>query len=227
MQKCKNPSPFSVNVSTGYEFVEYVSKEGDEEFYYLTLQSILDSIPTDKSVLFIGRYTIDVDVLRTRFDCEMVADKIIVNYGSRKIPFMTAHQSKGLESDYVILLKCNSGSYGFPSTITDDPILSFVLSEDDSFAFGEERRVFYVALTRAKIKTFILYDIDHPSCFVEELKTEIRRREQSTDVRLCPKCKEGELVRIKSGVAKSGSRYSSYVCSNQDYGCDYFHTDFY
>lgn len=227
LQKVKFPKPFSKDVATGYEFVEYVCEDGKEgKFYYLTLKTIIDSIPADKSVLFVGRYTMDVEILRSYFECDIVGDKVVVNYGSRKIPFMTAHQSKGLEADYVILLRCNSGNYGFPTMITDDPILSFVLSEDDKFAFGEERRVFYVAMTRAKIKTFVLYDAEHPSCFVDELMVDLQRHTDS-GANLCPKCKCGEKKKIKSGVAKSGFRYSSYVCSNQGFGCDYFYTEFY
>ncbi len=226
-QKDKSPRPFSAEIATGYEFVEYVGENGKEgEFYFMTLQSIIDSIPSDKSVLFVGRYTMDVELLRSRFDCSVVGDKVSIKYGTRTIPFMTVHQAKGLEADYVILLRCNSGNYGFPTMITDDAILSFVLSEDDQFAFGEERRLFYVALTRAKTKTFVLYDSDHPSSFVVELLEECKCNGDSGAL-MCPKCKLGTLEKIKSGVAKSGFRYTSYVCSNKDFGCDYFHTDFY
>ncbi len=226
-QKRKTPSSYNELVATSYEFVGYVGENGKEgESYFDTLKRVLNKIPADKSALLVGRYTMDVENLRSHFRCEMVGDRVEVVYGERRIPFMTAHQSKGLEADYVVLLKCNSGSYGFPSTITDDPILSFVLSEDDSFAFGEERRVFYVALTRAKCKTYILYDVERPSCFVEELINAVVEKHSSED-KICPKCKNGTLVRIKSGLAKSGFMYSSYVCSNQNFGCDYFYTDFY
>lgn len=226
-QKRKNPRSYDIKVATNYEFVGYVSENGIEsKFYFDTLQRVLDRIPPDKSVLLVGRYTMDAECLKLHFKCEMVGDRFEVIYGNRRIQFMTAHQSKGLEADYVVVLKCNSGSYGFPSTITDDPILSFVLSEDDSFTYGEERRVFYVALTRAKCKTYILYDVERPSCFVEELMNIVAENNNSED-KICPKCKKGSLVRIKSGLAKSGFMYSSYVCSNQNFGCDYFYTDFY
>lgn len=88
--------------------------------------------------------------------------------GGRKIEFLTVHKSKGLEADYVILLQCNKDTYGFPSRVSDDPSLQYVLTASDRFPYGEERRLFYVAITRAKIKTWVLYDTRFPSVFVNE-----------------------------------------------------------
>lgn len=85
--------------------------------------------------------------------------------GDRKIEFLTVHKSKGLEADYVILLQCNKDTYGFPSLVSDDPSLQYVLTASDRFPYGEERRLFYVAITRAKIKTWVLYDTRFPSSF--------------------------------------------------------------
>lgn len=88
--------------------------------------------------------------------------------GGRKIEFLTVHKSKGLEADYVIMLQCNKDTYGFPSQISDDPVLNYVLTKSDQYPYGEERRLFYVAITRAKIMTMVLYDQRFPSVFVEE-----------------------------------------------------------
>ena len=78
------------------------------------------------------------------------------------------HKSKGLEAAYVILLQCNKDTYGFPSLVSDDPSLQYVLTASDCFPYGEERRLFYVAITRAKIKTWVFYDARFPSVFVDE-----------------------------------------------------------
>ncbi len=86
----------------------------------------------------------------------------------RKLEFLTVHKSKGLEADYVILLQCNKDTYGFPSMVSDDPSLNYVLTKSDQYPYGEERRLFYVAITRAKLKTIILYDLKFPSLFVDE-----------------------------------------------------------
>ena len=88
--------------------------------------------------------------------------------GDRKIEFLTVHKSKGLEADYVIILQCNKDTYGFPSLVSDDPVLNYVLTKSDQYPYGEERRLFYVAITRAKVKTYILYDRRFPSVFVDE-----------------------------------------------------------
>ena len=52
--------------------------------------------------------------------------------------------------------------------VSDDPVLNYVLTKSDQYPYGEERRLFYVAITRAKIKTYILYDRRFPSVFVDE-----------------------------------------------------------
>ncbi len=82
---------------------------------------------------------------------------------------MTAHASKGLEADYVIIDGVARGKHGFPSEIADDPVLSLVLPDSDQFEFAEERRLFYVALTRAKKRVYIISDAAKQSEFVREI----------------------------------------------------------
>ena len=82
-------------------------------------------------------------------------DNVSLTIGGRKIKFMTIHGSKGLEADYVFILNCNSGLYGFPSLVSDDPVLDYVLSDPEHYEYAEERRVFYVGITRAKVHTVV------------------------------------------------------------------------
>ena len=145
------------------------------------------------------------------------------------MPFMTVHQSKGLEADYVILLNCNGGTLGFPSNIADSPILEYVLSEPDKFEYSEERRIFYVGITRAKKHTWVLYDMNNPSPFVREfVQTQEQKEEKETipESERCPKCCCGRRIEIKKGIAVNGNPYSVYACSNRKYGCDYHETVF-
>jgi len=118
--------------------------------------------PAEKpaTVLLLGRYRFvepDLQDLRRRFP-------------RLKISFKTIHASKGLEADHVILLNADSGRTGFPSEIVDDPLLSLVSPEEEAFQNAEERRVMYVAMTRARHTLTILASNARPSTFVTELK---------------------------------------------------------
>lgn len=85
------------------------------------------------------------------------------------IEFMSVHASKGKEADYVIALGMNNGKYGFPSLKETDPILEFLLPEKETFSYAEERRLFYVALTRARHRVYLVYHPAEPSPFISEL----------------------------------------------------------
>ncbi|RZM17820.1 MAG: hypothetical protein EOO88_42330, partial [Pedobacter sp.] len=124
-----------------------------------------------------------------------------------KLSYFTAHSVKGLTCDYVILMDVDSGQFGFPSEVADDPILNYLLHEGDSYENAEERRVFYVALTRARHKVFILFDKLAPSKFLSELmdENEIGKLDKG---RKCPEC-GGEMVlrHIKSRNFMGCSNY--------------------
>ena len=189
------------------------------------VKAIIDGLPTDKSVYLLGRYSFDVNVLRNSvFEVKDTSGKVVVTYGKRNMTFMTVHQSKGLESDYVILLNCNSGALGFPADIADNPILKYVLSEPDGYKYGEERRVFYVGITRAKIQTFVLYDAKIPSPFVSEFVDGIdieRKEDEIPESELCPKCHCGRIENVYKGIAVNGNPYYVLGCSNHRLGCNY------
>ena len=81
---------------------------------------------------------------------------------------MTIHKSKGLEADAVAVLDLKSARYGFPSEVENDSLINLILPANDGFVHAEERRVFYVAATRAKSKTLIVADPSSPSDFIKE-----------------------------------------------------------
>ena len=75
------------------------------------------------------------------------------------ISFRTVHSSKGLEADHVILPNLTTGTFGFPSQIVVDPVLTLAMAADDEFAHAEERRLFYVSITRAKNELYLCYPL--------------------------------------------------------------------
>lgn len=111
------------------------------------------------------------------------------------IEFKTIHGSKGLEADYVILLNMESGTYGFPSTVSDDSLLHLVIPQIEHFEHAEERRLFYVALTRAKRGVFILSNSVDTSSFVNELLEfdGVKASESLLNLDVCPKCAQGKM----------------------------------
>ena len=138
--------------------------------------------------------------------------------GNLSIEYTTAHSSKGLESDYVIIVGLNGGKLGFPCQITDDPILNLVLAKQEEFPNAEERRLFYDGVTRAKKHVYLIDDpANNISSFTHEVlngEYEVESIGQLPKTDLCPICETGELVH------KQNSRGSFYACSNYPY-CRY------
>ncbi|MBD5297471.1 MAG: UvrD-helicase domain-containing protein [Bacteroides sp.] len=159
----KNIRPFSKEAKTELSFVSY-----NQARYCDTILQLIASIPTDKSIFLLGRYSFDDYFLSLSFKSVKEGNRFYYIIGNRKIEFLTVHKSKGLEADYVILLQCNRATYGFPSLVTDDSSIQYLLTDNDIFPHSEERRLFYVAITRAKVKTWVLYEENHQSVFVKE-----------------------------------------------------------
>lgn len=170
----KNIKSYNPDLKTELEFCSYNRPE-----YCNLIKQIVSSIPSDKSIFLLGRYSFDDYYLSFMYKGIKEGNQFYYNIDGRKIEFITVHKSKGLEADYVILLQCNKDVYGFPSLVSDDPVLNYVLTNGDSFPFGEERRLFYVAMTRAKVKTFVLYDKRFPSVFIDEILHPERITEKS------------------------------------------------
>ena len=83
---------------------------------------------------------------------------------------MTVHRSKGLESDYVVLINADDNLFGFPNQIEDDETIKLLLSKQNDYLYDEERRLFYVALTRTKKIVYVVTSKNNPSIFINEMK---------------------------------------------------------
>ena len=182
------------------------------------LREALDEVAADaakhdgiSTVLLLGRY---------RHARPRNMSTLAKQYPGLRLSYMTVHGSKGLEADYVVVLGLCAGKYGFPSEVADDPLLDLVLASPEGHPNAEERRLFYVAITRAKRRVFLLADSDPPSPFVLELIDDgydvtVFGRLPESDVP-CPRCVKGRLERREN--ARSGSTF--YGCSNWPY-CDH------
>lgn len=164
------------------------------------ISQVLDKIANDASnhgtklgikkpsVFVLGRYGFDKDMLPKTFPENL------------KVSFKTIHKSKGLEADYVIIPNVSNEKYGFPSAIKDDPVLGLAMSKADDYEHAEERRLFYVALTRAKFQVTIITTPGKESSFaVELLDNELvhlinKDGETINHFGFCPSCKKGMLV---------------------------------
>lgn len=127
------------------------------------------------------------------------------------VKFWTFHGAKGLEADYCILLGFTSGPYGFPSSRVNVPVLESLLPTIDSYPYSEERRLFYVALTRAKKESYIIGDANKPSSFLLELlssdyKVDVRSKNFNKNYP-CQHCSIG------SYVLHDGPYGEFYLCS--------------
>ncbi|MCR5037371.1 MAG: UvrD-helicase domain-containing protein [Bacteroidales bacterium] len=203
-------------------YISFVKCNGEDKDGVLNkVEEIVSSIPTNQSILLLGRYNYDAISIGFNGKIDNKDNRIRVKICGRELPFLSVHSAKGLEADHVILVNCNQGAYGFPALIEDDPVLDFVLSKKETYPFAEERRLFYVAMTRARMKMHVLYDQKKPSPFIGEFLIKLEKGSY-----LCPKCLEGMIMPIKEGVAVNGTKYRSFTCSNKEGGCDFLETKY-
>ncbi|MDO9270177.1 MAG: UvrD-helicase domain-containing protein [Methylobacter sp.] len=139
-------------------------------------------------------------------------------YPKLRLQFMSVHASKGKEADYVIVLGLEKGKQGFPSEKATHPLLDLLLPKAEAFAHAEERRLFYVALTRARHHVYLVSDAGKASDFVRELidkNYEIlcdefkgeKFQEKVADI-VCSHCKTGYLL-------PRDSQYGSFLGCSQ------------
>jgi DNA helicase-4 len=152
-------------------------------------------------------------------------------YPQLKCQFMTVHASKGKEADYVIVLGLEKGKHGFPSEKATHPLLELLLPKAEAFERAEERRLFYVAVTRARHHVYLISDANEVSNFIRELlkdKYEMLSnefkgdgfQEKIADVS-CSQCETGYLV-PRDGKYGSFFGCSQYpLCNHTQAACQW------
>lgn len=171
------------------------------------IKKIVSEFGTQASILLLGR---------TNYDREMLEESGLfkITHQNKQeqltylpipelnIEFLSVHKSKGLEADNVILLNFKNDKLGFPNQIQDDKVLNLVLTDAEDYRFAEERRLFYVAITRTKNRTFILTDKNRPSLFFKEFPesqavcySSITQNSESST--RCPRCQTGTLLKVE------------------------------
>lgn len=127
----------------------------------------LFSSEQNPEIMVLGRNNKDI---LNYIDNSYIKDNDKYTYNNITFRYLTVHKSKGLESNYVILINVEDNLLGFPSQIKDEKILKYVNNTKDLYPFEEERRLFYVALTRTKNKVYIISNPKKESIFIKELK---------------------------------------------------------
>lgn len=222
-------------IKTYTEEVDRKEFEGKGGKYFLIgkcVEEIMDGLIKKykhPKILLLGRYGFDGFNLTKSADFiydEKTGAVRSKKYNADYFDFMTVHRAKGLGYDHVIIINARNETYGFPSQVQEDPVLRYVVKDDHSYDYAEERRLFYVALTRTKNRVYIITPQQHPSEFVLELIRDypqvkvygnIDQEIQSKPFeKKCPICGYPLQLRYKKAY---GLRL--WICSNEPEICDF------
>ncbi len=222
-------------IRTYTEEVDRKEFDGKGGKYFLIgkcVEEIMDGLISKyehPKILLLGRYGFDGYNLTKSADF-MYDDKTgsvsSKKYNADYFDFMTVHRAKGLGYDHVIIINARNETYGFPSQVQEDPVLKYVAKDDHSYDYAEERRLFYVALTRTKNRVYIITPQQHPSEFVLELirdypqvevfgEIDKEPQEKHMDKR-CPICGYPLQLRYKKAYG-----LKLWICTNEPEICDF------
>ncbi len=163
----KNKSQIKKNLKSNKHLTDPI-----EIIYYKKmkdLKKLLYNIDSN-DLLILGRNNKDI---YNYIDKSFIYKKGRYYYKDISFKYMTVHKSKGLEASNVIILNMCNDILGFPSKIKEERILKY-LTRYDKYPYSEERRLFYVALTRTKNKVYLFTPIKNESIFIKELKKDYK-----------------------------------------------------
>ncbi len=175
----KNPNQIKkkVNSKLNYKNAIKIIEKNNYKECLNELEKELLKLENYSTIYILGRYKSDLEILKNNknfYQEYNYKDKCLdIIYSKRidlNIKFLTIHSSKGLQSDYVIILNNKNSGMSFPSKITDLSLINLLLDNSDDYPHSEERRLFYVALTRCKKKVFLLSISNNKSVFIKEIE---------------------------------------------------------
>lgn len=217
-QIAKNPKSKKEPLENPIKFV-YYSRDNAEDVFISEIQALVNK-NGNKPILVLGRHRFDINEFIKLTPYSKIkyyerSDKLAIEgFDDIEFKYITVHKSKGLEADNVIVLNLKNHLLGFPNKMTEDPMLSLLLSDGENYRFAEERRLFYVALTRTKNEVVLLIPTE-VSLFVEELVTDndfiLTANNEKLSRINCPYCQTGHLVIRKNSFK-----------NNQFLGCSHF-----
>lgn len=151
-KRLKNPLKLVYFTKSNYEY----------KFFRLLDKLYLEG---KKDILVLGRCNHDIKAI---YQKELLDGNL--QYKDMKIRYLTVHTSKGLEADNVIVLNLVDDILGFPNKIEEDEVLKLFFKNKEKYLYAEERRLFYVALTRTKNNVYLMTKKNQESLFVLEIK---------------------------------------------------------
>lgn len=175
----KNPNQIKkkVNSKLNYKNAIKIIEKNNYKECLNELEKELLKLENYSTIYILGRYKSDLEILKNNknfYQEYNYKDKCLdIIYSKRidlNIKFLTIHSSKGLQSDYVIILNNKNSGMSFPSKITDLSLINLLLDNSDDYPYSEERRLFYVALTRCKKKVILLSISNNKSIFIKEIE---------------------------------------------------------
>jgi DNA helicase-4 len=198
-----NPLTKTPMLAYGFQHAEaidgYIEKQLADMHRFVVEGKLSPLQGTHVTIMLLGRYWRDRPSALERWQ-QQFGDRL-------RIDFRTAHGSKGLEAEYVFVLNVTQGTHGFPSQIHDDPALQLAMPTPDPFPFAEERRLFYVAMTRARKQVRFYTTLAQPSQFLVELVKNEHLKVEPVDGEVmepCPRPDCGGVMVPRGGGAFFG-----------------------
>lgn len=183
--KFKVAKEIQASKKSEHKIVIYAGNTLDEniEFCFNRVKQLLSDGFTNDDILFLFRRSKIYSPYFIRFKNEGI-----------NVQSKTIHAAKGLEAKVVFIIGLTEGSGGFPDIWLEDRIFQVIKKANHDLLLEEERRLFYVAITRAKDKLFLITEKGNESSFLKEIpetftvKTSIPLKSVIEKINNCHNC---------------------------------------